>query len=112
MDLCHLKNSELEKQFQKYEGRAVLRGDIVINDARNYAVFREQGASASHVAASKVLDVISRLPECPGQTSDAVSVYTPVKMTDSPEPLIFRKKIVLRFGRDDREQEEHKMSLN
>ena len=29
MDLCHLKNSELEPQFQKYNGRVVLRGDIV-----------------------------------------------------------------------------------
>ena len=26
MDLCHLKNSELEPQFQKYKGRVVLRG--------------------------------------------------------------------------------------
>ena len=24
MDLCHLKNSELEPKFQKYEGRVVL----------------------------------------------------------------------------------------
>ena len=29
MDLCHLKNSELEPQFQKYQGRVVLGGDIV-----------------------------------------------------------------------------------
>ena len=29
MDLCHLKNSELDPQFQKYKGRVVLRGDIV-----------------------------------------------------------------------------------
>ena len=29
MDLCHLKNSELEPTFQKYKGRVVLRGDIV-----------------------------------------------------------------------------------
>ena len=28
MNLCHLKNSELEPQFQKYAGRVVLRGDI------------------------------------------------------------------------------------
>ena len=28
MDLCHLKNSELEPQYQKYKGRVVLRGDI------------------------------------------------------------------------------------
>ena len=38
MDLCHLKNSELEPQFQKYKGRVVLRGDIVKDDSASYAV--------------------------------------------------------------------------
>ena len=33
MDLCHLKNSELEPQFQKYKGRVVFRGDIVKDDS-------------------------------------------------------------------------------
>ena len=33
MDICHLKNSELEPKFQKYKGRAVLRGDIVKDDS-------------------------------------------------------------------------------
>ena len=33
MDLCHLKNLELEPQFQKYQGRVVLRGDIVKDDS-------------------------------------------------------------------------------
>ena len=33
MDTCHLKNSELEPQYQKYEGRVVLRGDIVKDDS-------------------------------------------------------------------------------
>ena len=33
MDLCHLKNSELEPQFQKCKGRVVLRGDIVKDDS-------------------------------------------------------------------------------
>ena len=28
MDLCHLKNPELEPQYQKYKGRVALRGDI------------------------------------------------------------------------------------
>ena len=39
MDLCHLKNSELEPQYQKYKGRVVLRGDIVKDDSGSYAVF-------------------------------------------------------------------------
>ena len=33
MDLCHLKNLELEPQYQKYKGRVVLRGDIVKDDS-------------------------------------------------------------------------------
>ena len=84
MDLCHLKKSELEPQFQKYKGRVVLRGDTVKDDSGSYAVFTEQGSSASQMAAAKVLDIISRLPGCDGQAADAVSAYTQVKMEDAP----------------------------
>ena len=58
MDLCHLKNSELEPRFQKYKGRVVLRGDIVKDDSGTYAVFTEQGSSASQMTAAKVMDII------------------------------------------------------
>ena len=51
MDLCHLKNSELEPQFQKYKGRVVLRGDVVKDDSGSCAVFTEQGSSASQMTA-------------------------------------------------------------
>ena len=80
MDLCHLKKSELEPRYQKYKGRVVLRGD----DSGSYAVFTEQGSSASQMTAAKVMDVISRLPGCAGQAADAVSAYTMVKMEDAP----------------------------
>ena len=43
MDICHLKNAELEAKHQKYKGRVVLRGDIVKDDSGFYAVFTEQG---------------------------------------------------------------------
>ena len=33
MDICHLKNSELEPKFEKYKGRVVLRGDSVKDDS-------------------------------------------------------------------------------
>ena len=46
MDICHLKNAELEAKHQKYKGRVVLRGDIVKDDSGSYAVFTEQGSSA------------------------------------------------------------------
>ena len=87
MDICHLKNAELEAKHQKDKGRVVLRGDIVKDDSGSYAVFTEQGSSASQMTAAKVLDIISRLPGCAGQATDAVSAYTQVKMEDPPRLL-------------------------
>ena len=52
MDICHLKNSELEPQFQKYKCRVVLRGDIVKDDSGSFAVFAGQGSSASQMTAA------------------------------------------------------------
>ena len=83
MDICHLKNAELEAKHQKYKGRVVLRGDIVKDDSGSYAVFTEQGSSASQMTAAKIMDIISRLPVCDGQAADAVSAYTQVKMEDA-----------------------------
>ena len=75
MDICHLKNAELEPKHQKYKGRAVFRGDILKDDSGSYAVFTEQGSSASQMTAAKVMDVLAGLPDCAGQAADAVSVY-------------------------------------
>ena len=61
MDMCHLKNAELEAKHQKYKGRVVLRGDIVKDESGSYAV----------------------LPGCDGQAADAVSAKTQVKMKDA-----------------------------
>ena len=96
MDLCHLKNSELEPQFQKYKGRVVIRGDIVKDDSGSYAVFTEQGSSASQMTAAKIMDIISRLPGCAGQAADAVSANTQVKMEGAPTLL---KKTKVRMSR-------------
>ena len=41
MDICHLKNDELQPKLQKYKGRAVFRGDVVKDDSGAYAVFTE-----------------------------------------------------------------------
>ena len=80
MDLCHLKNSELEPRYHKYKGRVVLRGDIVKDDSGSYAVITaEQGSSASQMTAAKVTDVFSRLPGCAGQAADAIPANTQVK---------------------------------
>ena len=87
MDLCHLKNSELEPNFQEYTGRVVFRRDIVKDDSGSYAVFTEQESSASQMTAAKIMDIVSRLPGCAGQAADAVSAYTHVKMED-PSTLL------------------------
>ena len=84
-DLCHLKNSE--HQYQKHKGRVSLRGDSVKVDSGSYAVFIEQGSSASQMTAAKVMDIMLRLPGCAGQAADAVSAYTQVRMEHAPTLL-------------------------
>ena len=76
MDICHLKNAELEAKLQKYKGRVVLGGDIEKDDSGSFAVFTEQGSLASQMTAAQVMDIISTLPGCAGQAADAVSAYT------------------------------------
>ena len=67
----------------KYEGRVVLRGDIVKDDSGAYAVFTEQSSSASQMTATQVMEFIARLPDSDGQAADAVSAYT----EDAPKLL-------------------------
>ena len=69
----------LRQSTKKYKGRVVLQGDIVKDDSGSYAVFTEQGSSASQMTAAKIMDIISRLPGCDGQAADAVSAYTQEK---------------------------------
>ena len=64
MDKCHLKNAEWDPKLQKYRGTVVLRKDIVKDDSGAYAVFTEQGSSASQMTAAKIMDVVARLPGC------------------------------------------------
>ena len=118
MDICHLKNAELETKHQKYKGRVVLRGDIVEDDSGSYAVFTEQGSSASQMTAAKIMDIISRLPGCYGQVAHAVSTCTQVQMEDTHKLLQIPKsecpdiwirlprhkwpKIMVQYGRPSR----------
>ena len=83
MDICHLKNAELEAKHQKYKSRVVLRGDTVKDDSVFYTVFTEQGSSVSQVTVVKIMDIISRLSNCDGQAADAVSVFSQVKTEDA-----------------------------
>ena len=72
MVICHLK----------YKSRVVLRGDIVKDDSGSYAVFTEQGSSASQMTAAKVMDIIYRLPGCAGQAADAVIENSKIECPD------------------------------
>ena len=62
----------------------MLRGDNVKDEEGYRAVFTEQGASACQMAAAKFLDTMSNLPGMPGETNDAISAYTRVKMPEAP----------------------------
>ena len=57
------------------------------DDSGSYAVFTEQDSSASQMTAAKIMNIISRLPSCPGQAADAVSAYTQVQMEDAQKLL-------------------------
>ena len=83
----------MEPQFQEYKGRVVLRADIVKDDPGAYAVFSEQGSSASQMTAAKLMDVIARLPDCDGQAADAISAYQ-VKMEDA-QKLLNNSKVAM-----------------
>ena len=80
-----------EAKHQKHKDRVVLRGDTVQDDSGSYAVFTEQGSSASQMTAAKIMDIISRLPGCDGQAADAVSANTQVKMEDAHKLLRIQK---------------------
>ena len=87
MDICHLKNAELETKHKKYKGRVVLRGENVKDDSGSYAEITEQGSSATQKTAAKVIENIPRLLGCAGQAADAASANTQVEMEDAPKLL-------------------------
>ena len=52
-----------------------------------YAVFTEQGASASHMAASVFLDALARMPGNDGQDDDAIGAYTQIPLKEAERLL-------------------------
>ena len=68
------------------------------DDSGAYAVFTEQGSSASQMTAAKVMDVIARLPDCDGQAADAIFAYTQVKLEDAQGCSKFRSQNVQTYG--------------
>ena len=69
------------------------------DDSGSYAVFTEQGSSASQMTAAKIMDIISRLPGCDGQAADAVSACTQVTLEDAHKFIKqFQNRNVQTFG--------------
>ena len=57
MELCHLRSQSWRKSAKSANKEYVLRADVVKDDSGNNAVFTQQSASATHMAAANVLDV-------------------------------------------------------
>ena len=85
--VCHEKGSELPIHMRTYKGRIVFRGDTVRNETGFYAMFSEQGTSASHLAASKFLDAIARRSGNDGEDSGGVGAYTQIVISDVDETV-------------------------
>ena len=79
MDICHLKNAELETKAPKIPRSSCAPRWYCERWFGSYAVFTEQGSSASQMTAAKVTDIISRLLGFDGQAADAVSAHTKEK---------------------------------
>ena len=61
MDICHVKNVELEPKIQIFKDRVLLHDDILKDDSGGQAVLSEQGSSASQMTAARVMDVVCKI---------------------------------------------------
>ena len=92
MDLCHLKNAELARHLPKYEGRVVLRGDM-IKDEQGYSGSIHRARRFIFADGSgEILGHHLKASWYGREASDAVSVYTQVKMTEAPRLYDCREK--------------------
>ena len=73
LDTYHLLNSGVE--VPKIQICVVLRGDAVKDGCDSCAVFGEQGSSASHMTAAKVLDVVSSFTLTPTWTWRTLKIF-------------------------------------
>ena len=59
-----------------------------------YAVLSESGTPSSNMAATKLMDALTRCPGCGGEGVDAVAAYTPVAFDSISHLLDKGNKIV------------------
>ena len=87
LPLCHVKHSEMAKEFQSCKGRIVYQGNNVTDEEGQKALFDEKGSSSCLSSQSKLLDYIGRLPGCTSETSDAVKAYIQALLKDYPDEI-------------------------
>ena len=87
MDMCGKKNSQLSEEHWIYKGSVVFRGDCIKDEQGFHAVFSEQGTSASHMAAAKLIDALSRCDGMDGQDAEAVGAYTQATLKDMADKM-------------------------
>ena len=62
--------------LRSYKSRVVFQGNNARDGSGYPAVFSEQGTSALHIVAAKLLDAIARMPGSGREDSDAIGAYT------------------------------------
>lgn len=75
-------SSIIQKKTIYYKGRVVFRGDQVRDATGFYAVFIDQSASASHMAAVKFMEFIGCLFGTTEEAPDAIKAYIQVLLKD------------------------------
>ena len=84
LQLIGLKHSELDKKFQKWKGRVVIKGDQMKDQAYQAAIFQELSSSASLMSASKMLDIIGHMPGMSLAQADAIQAYPQANLGGPP----------------------------
>ena len=73
MDICHLKNAELETKAPEIQRSSCTPRWYCKRRFRFFCTIHRTRSSASQLTAAKIMDIISRLPGCSLQAADAVS---------------------------------------
>ena len=96
MDICHLKNAELETKHQKYQGRNVLRGDIMKDDSGSYAVFTTSSGRSICSYPCKMEDApkLLKIPnsECPDIWIRLLRHKWPKSWSSMEDPVVFLER--------------------
>ena len=77
---CMRKHSELDKQFHKYKGRIIYRGDSAKDQDDNCAVYADMASSASLLAGSRMVDATGLMSGHGCEQSDAPGAYTQTEL--------------------------------